>query len=235
MMATIETILSLACLLAAVVALSFRAEAASQQPANTRQFDKWFALGSGCKAREDLPGDVMPVNAEQLKNPPNDPGRAEFGLLLPAFKLAPQGNAARGIARECAIRVHLNSPTGYRLSRLRARLKLDVTKPLPGDLFLHQELKLGTETIDIKQVRLMNQALTDRAINIDLDSTQATENNLAKLECGAKKIAGVDLTWIYKNREVEGKPEGVNVEMGGDKTVMLEGQWTKCAPDAPRT
>ena len=234
-MATIQTLISLACLLAALFALSIRVDASSKPPAAPRQFDKWFALGSGCKAREDLPGDVKPMNSLQGREAEFAPGKAQFGLVLPAFKLAPQDNAARGFARECAIRVHLNSPDGYRLSRLRAKLKLDVKKPVEGDLFLHQELKLGTESIDIQQVRLLNEALQDQAVNIDLDSMASAQSNLAKIDCGAKKIAGVDLTWIYKNKESDGKPDGVNIELGGDKTVLIEGEWIKCKPEAPRT
>jgi hypothetical protein len=237
MTAQMKTVLTLACLLTALALLS--AEVNAGEPAEKKsptvssavrtdqKFGKWFALGSGCRARDDQPGDVRPAGFPLGTKEKSD--HATFGLILPSFKLTPIESATRGFARECAIRVHLNSPGGYRLSRLRARLKMDVAKPHAGDLFLHQELKLGTDTLAIKQVRLTRQAMHDQNVAIELDSSENPETHLTKFDCGAKKIAGVDLTWIYKNRDSDGKPAGVNVQMGGDKSVVIEGEWTRCA------
>jgi hypothetical protein len=225
-----KTILALSCLITALALIAAEVNAASPSiqtaKPSSATFSKWFALGSGCRARDDEPGDVKPI--QNAKANRESPGHATFGLVLPQFKLAPTEVATRGIARECAIRVHLNSPAGYRLSRLRARLKMDVAKPAPGDLFLHQELKLGTETVAIKQVRLIRQAMRDQNVTLDLDSSENPEINFKNLDCGAKKIAGVDLTWIYKNQESDGKPDGVAVQMGGDKSVIIEGDWERC-------
>jgi hypothetical protein len=186
-------------------------------------FGDWFALGSGCKAKFDLPESDVSV----MFHGPSDGGdwvhHARF--RLEKFELYANGQPTK-LARECAIRLNLNPPPHARIVSVRAETSVESEKPKAADLVLFSELRIGntplartSQHFDAKGPRRKT------AESFDLSSGKDPAMPMPELGCGEPKILGFDFTWIADGTAAE-RP--VHVTLGHDRTLSLEVRVAPC-------
>src|SRR5262249_8962947 len=114
---------------------------ASQPSAIVRE---WFALGSGCRAKFDIPGDVT---FEDRGEPSK--GIHANRLRLSAFALAGRPDLPLQFVRDCGVRLGVFPPDDTLIRRVVARTRLFASKGPAGELELVEELKLGAQSLAI--------------------------------------------------------------------------------------
>ena len=185
----------------------------------------WFALGSGCRAKSDVPGDV------EMKELPIDPARplthrVKFTLRNFNIKGDSADKAVLQFARECAVRLNINPPEGKRLVDLRAQTAVVASKDTGATLDVLSELKLGNASLGTVRRQLDASArIQPQQETIDLVAGSKGEA-LPQLRCGEAKIIGFDYSWIVKREQKQ--LSSLSVEVGGDKTLLIEATLADC-------
>lgn len=205
-----------------LVALSASAALASDRPV----LNDWFALGSGCRARSDLPGNV------EMKRLP-DTGRSKgiysakfhfnnFSVLDDRFP-----EKLKHYGRECAVRLNINPPQGKRILSIRANTAVSVTKNPGHSLDLLAELKLGAESLGRDSQRIgVNDTRKLAVRTIRFEAGQGTSTPLPPLGCGEPKIIGFDYSWIVSRGQ--GSSIAATVELGHEKALLIEAELGDC-------
>ena len=189
-------------------------------------FNDWFALGSGCRARSDLPGDV------QLKIQPDREGSPNLHVarfFLKNFKLSDNNTNRdlRQFGRECAIRLNINPPPGKKIFALHARSKLTVKKSPGYALDLLSELKLGPVSLGRdNQKYLVTDVQHYRKHEVSLSAGSDMATSLPQLGCGEPKIIGFDYSWIVSERQPG--QQIVTVELADDSSILIEAVLSDC-------
>jgi hypothetical protein len=186
----------------------------------------WFALGSGCRAKSDLPGNVkmegVPVNAGTP-----DTYQARFFLRDFALNSDAIKTASKKFGRECAVRLNINPPPGKKIVGLKAVTSLMATKETGPELDLLAELKLGSVSLGQSQARFGESArVRQREEKIELLAGIDSKIPLPQLGCGEPKIIGFDYSWIATRAEM-GDPQ-MRIELAKDKTLLIEAKLADC-------
>jgi hypothetical protein len=205
-----------------VFAMSASAAVASDRPV----LNDWFALGSGCRARSDLPGNV------HMKRLPEVGGlngvyaaRFQFDNFRIEEERFPE--KLKQVGRECAVRLNINPPQGKRILSIRAHTTVSVSKSPGHSLDLLAELKLGAESLGQDSQKI---AATDtrksaiRAIRFEAGQGYATP--LPQLGCGEPKIIGFDYSWIVSRGQ--GSSIAATVELGSENALVIEAELGDC-------
>ena len=187
----------------------------------------WFALGSGCRARSDLAGNVT---MEETPAFGGGSQRYKAKFLFKGFSLhgakADPGSVRFG--RECAIRLNINPPLGKKIHAIRAYTKLMVEKPSGLALDLLSELKLGPTSLGREQYNLSNEEKwQSRALTIELAGASGSKESFPQLGCSEPKIIGFDYSWIATGMKDKNTP--FSVELAGDRSLVIEADLVDCA------
>lgn len=202
---------------------------ANVTPDETQEvFRDWIALGSGCRGRFDMDGDVT---LERMTVPgARDIHRVQ--LRFARFRLSTaerEPDEPLNFARECAVRIQLGPPPGKRIQRVTARTGVASTKSKGAKLILLGNLELGAVTIGRKL--LVYEPGTEHGAkedSFDLASGSKPEEVLPPLSCGEGKIVGFDYTWIAERKAAT---DEVSVELSGDQVLELDAELSDCSAE----
>ncbi len=160
---------------------------------------EWFALGSGCKAKHDLPGDVsLSVRVDKSQH-----NSMVLTFHLPRYELdgrKPINPKNATFARECALRAALEIPPGKRIRSLRTNVPFVVSKGIGAKIQLAAQAHLGNVVVDSKTVTedsskvLANQAHTVGLFASAQSSLVVSDASFPPQTCGAGKLVGLDLS-----------------------------------------
>lgn len=208
----------LAALLGSVSTVSF----ATTKPV----LNDWFALGSGCRAKSDLSGNVR---MEQLPADPAHPDTYRVKFTFTGFEL--RGDTAdkqvAQFARECAVRLNINPPAGKKLVELRAKTAVSAGKDIGASLDLLAELKLGAASLGtVRKTLDANARAVAQEDAIDLASGAKSGQPLPSLGCSEAKIIGFDYSWIARREKQE--LSSLSVDLGREKSLILEATLAEC-------
>ena len=192
----------------------------------------WFALGSGCRAKEDLP--ESDVQRELLPADLTRPNVHRVRFHLERFVFHPEGPLTQPLARECAIRINVNPPPGMRLSALTARTRVDSTPAEGIQLTLHEELKIGSvslgdrTTITTRTKERTAGSPSSEAVELPSSSDAGSAVlGFPALACAEPKIIGFDFTWLA---ERVASPSGTDAGLAKpqrDRPVRTDGGGTR--------
>lgn len=186
----------------------------------------WFALGSGCRAKSDLPGNVK---MEALASDPARPHAYRVKFTFVGLEL--RGDTAEKqvtqFARECAVRLNINPPPGKKIVDLRAETSVIASKDLGATLDLNAELKLGATSLgSVRRTLAANARSQASEEKIELASNSNGGIALPEMTCGQPKIIGFDYSWIAKRDQPQ--LSSLSVELGADKSLILEATLADC-------
>lgn len=183
--------------------------------------NKWFALGSGCKATPENPGDVR---IERI-TPELDSGnihRVKFHLPNFQFSFTEKDKEKKpgmNSARECALRINVNPPKNKRVKNVTASLSFVSNKSEKVELTTYAGLKIGVSNIGTVMTKYeMGNPLSNKQEDIILTPGKKPEEAFPSLQCGEAKILGVDVTVLAKR---DGIDEKALVTLSRDKKVEL--------------
>lgn len=186
----------------------------------------WFALGSGCRAKSDLPGNVK---MELLASDPSRPNVYRARFTFSGFEL--RGDTAEKqvtqFARECAVRLNINPPQGQKIVDIRALTSVVTSKDLGATLDVNAELKLGSSSLgSVRRTMAANARSVLSEEKIDLASGKTSQNSLPEVGCSQPKIIGFDYSWIAKREQPQ--ISSLSVELGREKSLIVEATLASC-------
>jgi hypothetical protein len=219
--------------------------------------EKWMAVGSGCQATSDKPGDVKFVGVDlSKKDPKGSLSVASVKFDLSQFNLRPlvQKDSAQGggksqsskndpssamnssapesslvnYARECAIRIVVSPPPGTKLRSVSAKAVAEISKDRNSKLFLQGTLKTGASTVAKSVHRFASdQDFRFRSEVMELVPGRNPDDEIAPVSCNEKKIVGLDLT-LLTNKD---SPAAVaEARLAADSIVNVDLEFEKCEP-----
>jgi hypothetical protein len=189
----------------------------------------WFALGSGCRAKFDLPGNVRMEGVPATQSA-SDTYQAKFVFKDFALtqSVAPESLAKFG--RECAVRLNINPPAGKKIVGIKAITSVVASKEPGPQLDLLAELKLGSISLGNAQAKLSDASrVRQREEVIELQADALSKEKFPQLGCGEPKIIGFDYSWIATRSA--GKSAAMRVELGKEKSLVIEAKLADCQPD----
>jgi hypothetical protein len=188
----------------------------------------WFALGSGCRAKSNLPGNVkMELVDEELKS---DLYKAKFHFSEFSLQTADSNRYLKKFGRECAVRLNINPPQGKRLVGIRAITKVLASKETGPALDILSELKLGSESLGTVQRKLADSATVKGAEEVvDLRAGLGSGEPLPQVGCAEPKIIGFDYSWIATQEN--GSNGNLKVALGKDNELVIEAKLEDCAKE----
>jgi hypothetical protein len=219
--------------------------------------EKWMAVGSGCQATSDKPGDVKFVGVDLSKNDPKGSlSVASVKFDLSQFSLRPlvKKESAQGggksqsskndpssamnssapesslvnYARECAIRIVVSPPPGTKIRSVSAKAVAEISKDRDSKLFLQGTLKTGASTVAKSVHRFgSDQDFRFRSEVMELVPGRNPDDEIAPVSCNEKKIVGLDLT-LLTNKD---SPAAVaEARLAADSIVNVDLEFEKCEP-----
>lgn len=188
--------------------------------------NRWFALGSGCRAKDDLPGDVT---MEMLPQDPMRPNAYRARFHLDRLHLAPSllaDTSTLKFARECSIRLNINPPAGKKVTKVTATTGVAVDKPEGPKLTVLSELKIGNATLGRQESTFAtSESVQSKESAITLVPGAKLDEQFPVLACAEPKIIGFNYTWIA---ERTAPSESVDVQLSGAKTLDIEAELSSC-------
>jgi hypothetical protein len=196
------------------------------------KMNEWFALGSGCRAKFDIPGDVTMEDLGESKNLPGYK-HLRFKINNLVLDQSAQKSMDRDFGRECAIRLKVEPGNGLRIADVVADTALNISKSRAMKLTVASDLKLGQASLQNSRSDFeSNVKVLDLPKKISLKPTAASEDLLKNLQCGEPKIIGFDYTFIASTK----KPaNNLEVKLDGDKTLDLHVKLEKCSGELSKT
>ena len=186
----------------------------------------WFALGSGCRAKSDLPGNVRMEGVPAEAGAP-DIHKVKFVFVDFALKGDRVDPALETFGRECAVRLNINPPEGKRIVGIRARTKVIAAKETGPALDILSELKLGAASLGKVQRKLDNSArVAAREDVVDIEAGQGTSEPLPQIGCGEAKIIGFDYSWVATR--AKNQKGSMTVDLGKEKNLVIEAILADC-------
>jgi hypothetical protein len=186
----------------------------------------WFALGSGCKAKSDLPGNVK---METLPQDPQRPLAYRVKFTFSNFEIHgdSEDKDKETFARECAVRLNINPPKDKKITEIRALTSLATSKDLGATLDLSSELKLGATSLgSIRKTMAASARVEPSEEKIELASNKDKGTPLPNLNCGEAKIIGFDYSWIAKREKKQ--LSSLSVGLGKEKSLIVEASLSDC-------
>lgn len=187
----------------------------------------WFALGSGCRARSDLAGNV---EVKMRSDRGHSTGIHAARFFFKNFNLAESniGRDLRQFGRECAIRLNINPPPGKKILALHAQTKFVIRKSQGYALDLLTELKLGPVSLGLDRQKFLVSDVQDyRPHAVSLSAGHGLATGLPQLGCGEPKIIGFDYSWIVSDKQA-GK-QTLPVELADDSSLLIEAVLGDCS------
>lgn len=189
----------------------------------------WFALGSGCRARSDLPGNVR-MESVVAGATTTDTYQAKFIFKDFALTADVAPPSLMKFGRECAVRLNINPPAGKKIVGLKAVTRVAASKEPGPELDILAELKLGSMSLGNAQSKLGDTSrVRHREEIIELQADATSKAAFPQLGCGEPKIIGFDYSWIVTRKP--DKRSAVRVELGKEKTLLIEARLADCQPD----
>ena len=210
------------------VSLLVIASMASMASGSTKPvLNDWFALGSGCRAKSDLAGNVS-MEGVSMDAGTSDRYKAKFIFKDFALRGDSVDPSVEKFGRECAIRLNINPPPGKRIVGIRAQTRISSSKESGPTLDILSELKLGATSLGKIQQKLDGSArVAAREDSVFLEAGQGVGETLPQLGCGEAKIIGFDYSWIATRSQ---KQKGsMNVELGKEKSLVIEAILASCS------
>lgn len=186
----------------------------------------WFALGSGCRARSDLIGDVE-MKLQPYRDNHQRVYAAKFFLKNLRLSEVHKNAKAKRFGLECAIRLNINPPPGKKIVALHARTKMNVAKNLGYELDLLAELKLGPMSLGQEARKFGIADVQDSKLHkVLLSAGQDSATALPQLGCGEPKIIGFDYSWVVSQIQTGNKIGPV--ELADDQSLLIEAALEEC-------
>lgn len=210
-----------------IVAVSFMTVFGSAALASDKAvLNDWFALGSGCRARSDLAGNV---EMKLLSDRAHSKGIHAARFFFKNFKLADNNTSAglKQFGRECAVRLNINPPPGKKILSLQAQTKFAIKKSQGYALDLLSELKLGPVSLGRDNQKFFVSDVQDyRTHSVSLSAGKGMPTSLPQLGCGEPKIIGFDYSWIVSERQPGTQTSPV--ELLDDNSLLIEAVLGDC-------
>ncbi len=214
---------SLALALSLAASFPFLAEGATPTQSGKLEVKEWFALGSGCRARFNQPGDVT----FSISPHPSQTSTTRLQFRLPNYALdgtKPIRADHPTFARECALRMSVFPAPGTRIREIRNAAALTIRKDLGVKLQISTQMLLGDLVIAQKQIALEKERnLFQHREDLSLVANSLADSNAA---CGVPRVLGVDLS--LTNYRDNGNPP-VLAKLINDGEVSLEIVTETCA------
>lgn len=195
-------------------------------PENLPVLNHWFALGSGCRAKDDLAGDVT---MELLPQDPMRPDVYRARFHLDRFHLDPGVLSDKSLlkfARECSIRLNINPPAGKKVTKVTATTGVNVDKQEGTKLTVLSELKIGNATLGRQESKFeTSESVQSKESVVTLVPGTKLDEQFPVLSCAEPKIIGFNYTWIA---ERSAATEDVAVQLSGAKTLDIEAELSSC-------
>ena len=187
----------------------------------------WFALGSGCRAKHDLAGNV--TADARASSSPNQYGMV-YTLKDFSFNETHGKPGQSKFARECSIRLNINPPPGMIIKTLKARTSFDIAKKSSVALNLYTELKLGSTSLGTFRKEYQSKELvSSEKLDLNLLNDNLPLIIEPKLNCGDPKIIALDISWMGEKDDKLSKPgETFNVTLGQNSQVSIEATLEPC-------
>lgn len=196
------------------------------QEGNLTVLNHWFALGSGCRAKDDVPGDVT---MELLPPDPLRPNihRARFHLdRLHLDSGALSDKSLLKFARECSVRLNINPPPGKKVVGVKATTGIAVEKPQGTKLTVLSELKIGNTTLGHDESAFPSDTIVQSKKSVvELAPGTRMEERFPALTCAEPKIIGFNYTWMAERNAAT---ETVDVQLSDAKTLDIEAELASC-------
>ncbi len=232
----------------AVVSLSalalspaFAKQVVIEDNGNEGVIGSWLAAGSGCQANSQQQGDVSMLSVKPGEKS-DDHQRVTFELKKYRLKPLQQRQAGTNspnaetleskkarllnYARECALRVNVNPPPGKRLKMATASAELELTKGQDAQLLVAASLKVGAETVTQSRYHFKNdESFRYRRQKVDLLPGGSAVEQFPEIDCNAKKIVGVDLTFLTNKKKED---IAVDARLFGPALLELEVTFEDC-------
>ncbi len=188
--------------------------------------NRWFALGSGCRAKDDLPGDVT---MELLPPESAQPNSFRARFHLGSLRLAPAELSDKTLlkfARECSIRLNINPPPGKKITKVTATTGYAVDKPAGAKVTILNELKIGNSTLGRHEATFMNdESVSEKAKSVSLVPGTRLDEPFPVLSCAEPKIIGFNYTWLGERTQASST---LDVQLSGAKTLDIEAELSAC-------
>jgi hypothetical protein len=160
---------------------------------------EWFALGSGCKAKHNQPGDVSLTTLSKK----SDPNAFSLTFRMTNYRLEgdkPVNPKNATFARECALRAAVEIPSGKRIRSLRSQVAFVTTKGVGTKVQLAAQAHLGNTIVDSEIItedsskNLHNQNQTLSLFATAQSSLLVSDTPFPSQTCGAAKLVGLDIS-----------------------------------------
>lgn len=189
----------------------------------------WFALGSGCRAKSNVPGNVSRRNLSANAELP-DVYRVEFTFKDLSLKQDMAPKDVLQFARECAIRLNINPPKNRKIVSLRARTEVVTNKNTGVMLDAQSELIIGAVSLASERRTENDQAqILNKVDKIELESDGSSGSPMPLFGCGEAKIVGFNFSWIATRKSSDIAELSVN--LGKRKNLVIEATLAAC--DSP--
>jgi len=161
----------------------------------------WFALGSGCRAKSDLPGNVR---MEQIDSgSEKDLHRVKFYFTDFALEGSKSNLANKKFGRECAVRLNINPPAGKRLVGLRAVTAVQANKDAGPSLDVVSELKLGSVSLISDEQKLSSKdKISKKNVEVDLAPPRLILAYSLTLNVVSPKLLALTILGLFPERRV---------------------------------
>lgn len=194
--------------------------------ASTQLVSEWFALGSGCRAKSNLPGNVR---MEFLPQEKSKPDTYRYRFVIDQFELRESTYDASTLkfARECAIRLSVNPPEGKKLKNIVAETSVLSSKERGTAVNNLVALKVGAVVLSENLRTFKNdEKIAETQDRILLFPGKGSRESMPELKCAEPKIVGVDYSFIAERVEPIAHP--LVVTLGSDRSAIVELTLSDC-------
>ena len=211
----------------------------NQTPPSSSPFTEWLALGSGCRAKHNLAGDVLRRHSPPSASPFSHVILFELPhyamtTSVPRGTATPQERPPLAFAKECALRITLEPGAHRRIKNVSAQTTLTLSKPAGTLAAALVELKLGAQSLSSKLFSFSKEDIfVRRQEEIVLFPGKGSTETMPNLGCGEAKILGIDYSFQSQRSRSE---DEVHMSLGGDKTLKVTVDTEACGnQETPKT
>lgn len=184
------------------------------------QIKDWFALGSGCKGRA---GGIGDIRMELIKNS-QDPMLYQVIFSKGTYELDSFKSITRkpSFARECALRIAVHPPKGFRIADVHASSVVTISKDLGAVASVKTRLittkgSLGEIVYNFdKDVRIQEEKLS-----VSLNPDSVGRELLAQIPCEKPKIIGMDFQFLNEKDSYVPKVK-INPSLDSLATMLIK-------------
>jgi hypothetical protein len=188
---------------------------------------EWAALGSGCRSR---PSPTEPVNVTLHKSSTVDAdGKTTYRFSLSRFELdgaKPISAAEPAFARDCAMRLVVEPPTGMRIRSLAAETRLRLNKSEGFSFQIAGSISTPRAQIGLTTFTFSpEQRLTDSDLLLRVVPEQGGTAGDIDSACGEARVLGVDLVLSTNRARFSQTARAI---LAGERQVQLDVFFEAC-------